>query len=77
MAAGGMACISAKNLYGATPLHCAALGGREEAACWLLSKGCDAAAKDVNECLPEELAEVEGHIQLASILKEKRAKFGL
>jgi len=74
---GGTACLSATNTHGATPLHCAAYRGKEEVACWLLSKGCDSGARDHHDCLPEEMAQAEGHLDLASVLKERRAKSGL
>ena len=55
---------------GSTPLHMAASSGHGETVEALLSANADPNARDVNRQTPLDLADIEGHAEVARILRD-------
>ncbi len=62
--------IDAQNAMGETALHKAALFGNDEAAMALLGAGADKTITDQHGLTPENCARIDGHEDLADIIKD-------
>jgi hypothetical protein len=65
--------VNVKDLYGSTPLHCAALNGHIEIARLLLQNGAEVNAKGRWDTPPLHLAAIQGHIDILHLLVENGA----
>ncbi|KAK2492495.1 hypothetical protein MC885_007928 [Smutsia gigantea] len=71
--AGGLG-VNVTNQDGSTPLHVAALHGREDLITLLLKHGASAGARNVNQAVPLHLACQKGHFQVVKCLLDSNAK---
>lgn len=66
--------VNVTNQDGSTPLHVAALHGREDLITLLLKHGASAGARNVNQAVPLHLACQKGHFQVVKCLLDSNAK---
>lgn len=62
--------VNVPDVRGRTPLHYSAMCGNETGIKCLLSAGAKSDIQDIDDMTPADLAEVNGHLDLASLLRQ-------